>query len=35
MKLTNLLSHISLKHVKHQKFRTAIALFGIASASPP
>ena len=30
MTLTHLLSHISLKHVKHQKFRTVVALFGVA-----
>ena len=30
MNLTNLLRRISMKHIKHQKVRTAIALFGIA-----
>jgi putative ABC transport system permease protein len=30
MTFTNLLRRISLQHVKHQKFRTIIALFGIA-----
>ncbi|MHB8773192.1 MAG: ABC transporter permease [Syntrophales bacterium] len=30
MTLTHLLGHISLKHVKHQKFRTVMALFGVA-----
>ena len=30
MILTNLLRRISLKHIRHQKVRTAIALFGIA-----
>ncbi len=30
MTLTNLLSRISLKHIRHQKLRTVIALFGIA-----
>ena len=30
MTLTHLLSHISLKHVRHQKFRTVVALFGVA-----
>ncbi|MBE0559155.1 MAG: ABC transporter permease, partial [Proteobacteria bacterium] len=30
MTLAHLLGHISLKHVRHQKFRTVMALFGVA-----